>query len=68
MITADELLASPVNLLAHLNKLSPSSAIRDEKLRAERAEELARAPAPPSFKLTPASALAWVESGFERLH
>lgn len=41
MITADELLASPVNLLAHLNKLSPSSAIRDEKLRAERAEELA---------------------------
>ena len=41
MITADELLASPVNLLSHLNKLSPSSAIRDEKLRAERAEELA---------------------------
>ena len=41
MITADELLTSPVNLLAHLNKLSPSSAIRDEKLRAERAEELA---------------------------
>mgnify|MGYP001244633809 FL=1 len=41
MITADELLASPVNLLAHLSKLSPSSAIRDEKLRAERAEELA---------------------------
>ena len=41
MITADELLASPVDLLTHLSKLSPSSAIRDEKLRAERAEELA---------------------------
>ena len=34
----------------------------------ELGEELARAPAPPSFKLTTASALAWVESGFERLH
>ena len=34
----------------------------------ELGEELARAPAPPGFKLTPASALAWVESGFERLH
>ena len=34
----------------------------------ELGEELARAPAPPSFKLTPASALAWVESGFERRH
>ena len=34
----------------------------------ELGEELARAPAPPSFKLTPTSALAWVESGFERLH
>ena len=30
MITADELLTSLVNLLVHLNKLSPSSAIRDE--------------------------------------
>ena len=34
----------------------------------ELGEELARAPAPPTFKLTAASALAWVESGFERLH
>ena len=41
MITADELLASPVNLLAHLSKLNPASAIRDERLRAERAEEMA---------------------------
>lgn len=41
MITADELLASPVNLLAHLNKLNPTSALRDERMRAERAEELA---------------------------
>ena len=28
MITADELLASPVDLLTHLSKLNPSSAIR----------------------------------------
>lgn len=41
MITADELLASPVNLLAHLSKLNPASAIRDERMRAERAEEMA---------------------------
>ena len=44
MITADELLASPVNLIAHLNKLRVhrQSAIRDEKsCEAERAEELA---------------------------
>ena len=41
MITADELLASPVNLLTHLSKLNPASAIRDERLRAERAEEMA---------------------------
>ena len=34
----------------------------------ELGEELARAPAPPTFKLTAASALAWVESGFERRH
>ncbi|WP_298210128.1 hypothetical protein [Acidovorax sp.] len=30
-------------------------------------EELARAPAPPTFKLTVASATAWAEGGFERL-
>ncbi len=41
MITADELLASPVNLLAHLSKLNPASAIRYERMRAERAEEMA---------------------------
>ncbi len=41
MITADELLASPVDLLAHLSKLNPASAIRDERMRAERADELA---------------------------
>ena len=41
MITADELLASPVDLLTHLSKLNPASAIMDERLRAERAEEMA---------------------------
>ena len=30
-------------------------------------EELARVPAPPTFKLTPASATAWVEGGCEKV-
>lgn len=33
----------------------------------ELGEELARASAPPTFKLTPASAAAWVEGGFQRV-
>lgn len=33
----------------------------------ELGEELARAPAPPTFKLTPASAMAWVEGGCEKV-
>ena len=32
----------------------------------ELGEELARVPVPPHFKLTAASATAWVEGGFER--
>ena len=30
-------------------------------------EEVARASAPPTFKLTPASAAAWAEGGFQRV-
>ena len=33
----------------------------------ELGEELARVPAPPTFKLTPASATAWVEGGCEKV-
>ena len=33
----------------------------------ELGEELARASAPPTFKLTPASAAAWAEGGFQRV-
>lgn len=33
----------------------------------ELGQELARASAPPTFKLTPASALAWAEGGFQRV-
>ena len=33
----------------------------------ELGEEVARASAPPTFKLTPASAAAWAEGGFQRV-